>query len=42
MKIEQRKDLIEDDLQMSNFSQIISLVFVTTVMIFLFVTIIFF
>jgi hypothetical protein len=42
MKIEQKEDLIEDDLQMSNFSLIISMLFVTIVMIFLFVIIIFF
>ena len=35
-------DKIGNDLRMSNFSQIISMVFVTVVMIFLFVKILFF
>lgn len=33
---------IGDDLRMSNFSQIISMVFVTVVMVFLFIKILFF
>ena len=35
-------DKIGNDLRMSNFSQIISMVFVTVVMIFLFIKILFF
>ena len=35
-------DEIGDDLRMSNFSQIIAMVFVTVVMIFLFIKILFF
>lgn len=42
MGIEEKQESIEDDIQMSNFSLIISMVFVTVIMISLFVTIIFF
>lgn len=42
MNKENKDDIIEDDSQMSNFSQILSMVFVTVVMVFLYVIIIFF
>jgi hypothetical protein len=42
MGIEEKQESIEDDIQMSNFSLIISMVFVTVIMISLFVIIIFF
>lgn len=42
MDKENKDDIIEDDFQMSNFSQILSMVFVTVVMVFLYVIIIFF
>jgi len=42
MEMEEKQESIEDDIQMSNFSLIISMVFVTVIMISLFVIIIFF
>jgi len=39
---ENKNEIIEDDTQMSNFSQILSMVFVTAIMVFLFFIILFF
>jgi len=38
---ENKNEIIEDDTQMSNFSQILSMVFVTAIMVFLFFIILF-